>query len=48
MGYIFTKRVYSTGHSFGIVIPIEIVKKLNLSKDDILEVEVRKVNGKEV
>ena len=43
MGIIFTNKAYRVGHtSLGIVIPKNIVDKLDIRPGDMLELEIRR------
>ena len=42
-----TLKIISIGNSKGVVIPSHILKRLKLDVDDLVELDIKKVNGNE-
>ena len=45
---ITTLKVVMIGNSKGVIIPSYILKKLKIDIDDLVEIDIKKVNGNKV
>jgi antitoxin component of MazEF toxin-antitoxin module len=41
-----TLKVINIGNSRGVVIPSHILEKLNITTGDLVELDIKKINGK--
>ena len=40
-----TLKIIKIGNSRGIIIPIHILEKLTIKEGDLIEIEIKKING---
>jgi len=39
-----TLKIINIGNSKGVILPIHILRKLELKEDDLIEIEIKKIN----